>query len=221
MKDDFAEAAVPEENGKQQPAPEAGPPPVPAVNKLPDLKGALRRTRPFLSKAGGQFRAAGRAAARIFRVTGRVLGVIFGVLRRFFKKDSVPNLVLVLTVLTSVTAAGLGAADAVAKPRIEAARAEAFDAAMSAVFPDWDLRFTPSPLGDDVYEGRDENGGLIGFAIVVSPAGYAGPVEMIVGVSPLREVTGTAFVRTRGDFSAAAEQGVIDALAAFDRGVQP
>ena len=221
MKDDFAEAAAPEE--RQSPPPEESPPPVPALKKLPDLKGALLRTRPFVSKAGRRLHAAGRVTARSARAVRHVLCVIGGALRRFFKKDSAPNMVLVLTVLASVTAAGLGVADAVAKPRIEAARAEAFDTAMGAVFPGLGLHFTPSSLGENLYEGRDETGELIGFAVVVSPAGPAGPVDMIVGVSALREVTGTALVRPRElrNASAAVEQGVIDALAAFDRGVRP
>jgi hypothetical protein len=199
------------------------PPPAPAAKSLPDLKGALMRTRPFLHKAGLWLRKAWSAAKRASLAVWRVLSVTGRALRRFFKKDSIPNLALVLALLTTVTAAGLGITQSLAEPRIADARAEMFKATMGTVFPDEGLTFTRSSLGENIYEGRDGDGRLAGFSILVSPRGHTGPVDMIVGVDLLREVTGVEVVAHREirDFSAAVEQGIMEALASFDRGIQP
>jgi electron transport complex protein RnfG len=37
----------------------------------------------------------------------------------------------------------------------------------------------------------------VGFAVIVSPPGFAGPIQMLVGVSPYLEVTGVHILRMR------------------------
>jgi electron transport complex protein RnfG len=157
----------------------------------------MMRTGPFLNAAGKGLRAAVRVTAAVLRVIWRILCAIGRFLHRVFRKDSIPNLILVLALLTAVTAAGLGVIYTVTGPQIEAARAEAFDAAMGEVFPGLELAFVKSSFGENVYEGRDADGNLAGFSILVSPDGYSGPIGMIVGVDLRREVTGVTVVSQR------------------------
>jgi len=211
LKDDFAEAADPREEEEQ---PAAAPPPLaeappPAESKTPGLNSVLKRARPVVERVAG-------VTARGLTVTGRTL-------RRFFKKDSVPNLVLVMFLLTVVTASCVGIVVSVTEDRIAEGKAESFAEALGTVFPGLELTFAPSGIGENIYEGRDGNGQLAGFSILVSPKGFSGFVDMVVGVDTLREVTGVTVVRHRetGDYSAVLTQGISEALAALDRGLQP
>jgi hypothetical protein len=219
VKDDFAEAAdVNEETEKQtdiQPSPETQEPPA-------GTKAAPAEIRPLLAKALEGLGLAAAIAVRVLRRAGSVSVRIAGFLRRKFKKDSAPGLVLTMILLTVIAAATAGLVHDLTEPRIARARERETAAAMLTVFPGEDLRFTPSTLGDSVYEGRDADGRLTGFSIIVSVRGNTGPVRMVVGIDIAREVTGVAVISHRelGGLPHVLEQGVSEALALFDRGVR-
>jgi NosR/NirI family transcriptional regulator, nitrous oxide reductase regulator len=48
-----------------------------------------------------------------------------------------------------------------------------------------------------LFIGRDANGDLVGYAAVGSAPGYAGPVEMLVGVDPAGDILGVTVVQQR------------------------
>ncbi|MDR1693496.1 MAG: FMN-binding protein [Oscillospiraceae bacterium] len=168
MRDDFDE--VRENSPKPDQAAE-----LPA--ELPELK--LKRGIPFRTKAL------------------QTLGVIGPAFRRFFKKDSMPNLVLVMALITSITAAGLGAVYAVTKDTIELNKGSALNDALSEVLPVPGLTFTETSPG--IYQGRDADGGLAGFALEIAADGFAGKgsIEMIVGVDIRLQITGLAVLSQR------------------------
>jgi hypothetical protein len=208
VNEEFAETVGTREEEKDVPAPDSAAkpeaPPI-AAPRWKDMKRLLGAAWKYLLPVLIFFAAAGRT------------------LRRFFKKDSAPNLALVTALLAIAAAASIGIVHTVTQPRIEANREEAFMAAMGTVFPGQDLRFTRSALGESIYEGRDGEGRLAGFSIRVSVKGNAGEVRMVVGVDTLREVTGVEVVshREAGSLSAFKNRGVEEALALLEKGVQP
>jgi len=52
-------------------------------------------------------------------------------------------------------------------------------------------------LSGFLYEGRAADGSLVGYAAVGSSPGYAGPIDILVGVSPAGEILGTRVVAQR------------------------
>jgi len=164
-----------------------------------------------------------RAAGQALLAAGRVLLVAGRALRRFFKKDSAPNLVLVTALLAVAASAAVSLAHTVTEPRIEARQAEAYASAMGTVFSGEDLRFTQSSLAENIYEGRNEEGRLVGFSVLVSARGRAGTVRMVVGISTAREVTGVTVVSHRelGDLTEIKKRGAEDALASLGGGMLP
>jgi RnfABCDGE-type electron transport complex G subunit len=193
-RDDFQEPNRPKTS---EPVSQPGTPPPPEERKPAGEDGVERarigldtplplRKAPFLH-AGLDFLL---PALRFLRTAG-------GVLRRFFKKDSMPNLVLVMVLLTVTIAVALGITHGITKERIAEARAIAFDAAMGEVFPGYHLHFEPSSRGENIYEGIGPDNELVGFVVLVSPNGYAGPIDMIVGFNKVLEVTGVAVVSHR------------------------
>lgn len=209
MKDDFAEAR--EENEE---------PGRPAENETPRepsepvSAAAKPEKQPFLQTAK---QAADKALDFILPVL-HSLGTAGRALRRFFKKDSLPNYVLVLALVSAAAAAAVGLTHGVTEPRIIETREKEIAAAMETVFPGENLSFARSSFGDTIYEGRDEEGRLAGFSILVSPRGYTGPVDIVVGISITREVTGVTVTRHRelGDLSQILIRGIDEALAIFD-----
>jgi hypothetical protein len=201
-KDDFAEATgvcedQPEEIQEEQPIAPLSEPPVPKTPLLHTVKNVLQPALEFLSPV-----------------------------RRFFKKDSVPNLILVMVLLTAVIGAGLGLVRDATAGRIAEVRSAATAEAMAKVFPGagTELNFIQSTFSENVYIGWDENGRLIGFSVLVHLKGETGPVEMVVGVNNSNpfEVTGTEIVyhREQGDLSAIIAQGVGSALEELERSEQ-
>lgn len=192
MKDDFAESS---ENGQEQLSGEQ--------EALPEDK-EQQYTQPAAAKA---------AREKLFSQMSGVFDVFLKVarpVRRFFKKDSAPNLVLVLLVITVAVAAGLGAVYTITEPLISESKSQAFDESMGTVFPGYDLTFTVSSIRENVFEGRDASGDLVGFSVRVSPGGYGGTIDMIVGINLQREITGIAIVshrETRGFDSKGNMQG--------------
>ncbi len=127
----------------------------------------------------------------------QILSDIWRVLRRFFKKDSMPNLVLVMVLITSITAAGLGLVNAVTVDVIEENKGDALNDALNAVFPGRELVFTE--ISENVYQGRDGAGELAGFGVMVAADGFAGKdsIEMIVGIDARMQVTRVEVVSQR------------------------
>jgi hypothetical protein len=183
----------------------------------------LARVQPLLSGAGRFLRNAGRTSGRVFYGVGIFAVLTARGLRKIFKKDSLPNLVLVTTLISVAVAIAVAVVHDVTAPRIEAGREEAFMAALGTVFPGEALHFQRSSLGGDIYEGRGEDGLLAGFSVLVSARGHAGIVRMVVGIDIMREVTGVTVVSHRelGDLTAVKKQGVISALALLDGEVRP
>ncbi len=118
---------------------------------------------------------------------------------------------LILTIITLVAAVLLALTDSVTRePIATAARGEA-DAARLTVLPAADS-FDPvgAPEGvDDLYEAK-AGGQLIGKTATVTVQGFAGPVEVIVGMDTSHTLTGisvggAAFAETSGLGSLAKE----------------
>ena len=109
----------------------------------------------------------------------------------FFKKDSAPNLVLVLTVLSLVVAFALGFVYQITLPIIEESEKEAVEAAMEKVL-DADS-FEPAAFDGSVYIGR-KGGEHVGYAVTVAPAGYGGEISMLVGIDAVGRVTGVVIL---------------------------
>lgn len=205
MKDDFAEAR--EEDPRRPAESEIPREPGGPVSIARGILAKVLRTRIEFDKVR-EFVA---PALRALCAAGRAL-------RRAFKKDSVPNLVLVMVLLSAGAAAAVGITHEITEPRITEAREQEAMAAMETVFPGEDLRFQRSALGDNIYEARDGEGRLAGFSIYVSPRGYAGPVHMIVGINLAREMTGVTVVSHRelGSLAEVKARGIEEALALFD-----
>jgi hypothetical protein len=203
VKDDFAEVSenpsVPEESA-------------PAPSIMPKLAPLVGRTGKFVHSG--------------LDILQPVIKSVFPFLRsvrRFFAKDSLPNMMLVMVLLATVAAAAAGLAYTAAEPRILAAREAAVTAAMTEVFPGERVLITPSSLGEDIFEARDVSGHLIGFSVLVSVSGYTDIVEMAVGIGTNRVVTGVEVIRHRemGDLLSVKNQGVAKALALLEGGLQP
>ncbi|MDR1669509.1 MAG: FMN-binding protein [Oscillospiraceae bacterium] len=127
------------------------------------------------------------AEAKKKRELSKYLGVTVNVLqalRRFFKKDSMPNLVLVMVLLTSVTAAGLGAVYAVTSVTIEENDQIALNKTLNDLFPGQALLFTETSEGSGIYQGRNSEGELVGFGVKTLADGFAGKgsITMMVGI---------------------------------------
>ncbi len=127
--------------------------------------------------------------------TAEGLSKILHTVRRFFKKDSMPNLVLVMVLITSITAAGLGLVNAVTADAIEANEREAKNEALNTVFLGQKLDFEEIRPG--VYQGRNSAGELVGFGVEVAPDGFAEKIEMVVGIDVMMRVTGIKVVKQR------------------------
>jgi hypothetical protein len=165
------------------------------------------------------FGAAGRAG----KMALSALIPLWQWLRRIFAKDSAPNLVLVPALFVTVAAAGLGVLHTVTGPRIEAAREAAFflDAARSGF--DGGGTFSPSALGENIYEVFNAGGEREGFFVRIALRGMGGPVHLVVHIGNLLEVHRVQVVshRETGDLSVYKERAKTEALALFEGEVRP
>ena len=112
------------------------------------------------------------------------------------KKEStgkyVFRLAFTLFAITSVVACCLAAVNGITAPKIEAARQEKAQKAIEAVLPG----------GGEPVEQYEDPTGMVsrvyaspaGYAMEVSPAGFGGPITMMVGVSRDGEVLGISVV---------------------------
>ena len=107
-------------------------------------------------------------------------------------KDMI-KLGIILFIISAVAAGSLGATNQATKPIIEQMIAQANDEARKTVLPAA-KEFKPvdgvaKGLVVEVYEGLD-NGNVVGYAFKTVPSGYAGAIELMVGISADGKVTG-------------------------------
>lgn len=144
---------------------------------------------------------------------------------------------MVITVLATcvVASASLALTYQLTKDRIAAQERIAEEQAIQAVLP---AAADFEPLGDDVveradeaagdtpvsaiYTATDESGAQIGWAARVSPRGYGGPMNMVVGVDRDGLVTGASIItqnETPGlGTKILTEPGFLDQFAGWDAG---
>ena len=106
------------------------------------------------------------------------------------KKDNILVLALKLFTICLVVALGLSALNFVTSPIINAYTETKKTEAMQSVLPDCKLE----KFSDSVYIGK-ENDEIKGYAVnVVTPEGYGGDIEMIVGFDAEFNVTGVEYI---------------------------
>lgn len=116
------------------------------------------------------------------------------------KSDSMARLVIVLFAVTAIVAFLLGLVDYITRDTIAANTKARTDAAMSAVlsaagYSQLSDYSDPSGLVTSVYTACDASGELIGYVSEVSPGGFGGTINMVVGVDLQGEVTGISIVK--------------------------
>ena len=100
----------------------------------------------------------------------------------------VPSLKLFIICL--VVALGLSALNFVTAPVIEAANEQKKMAAMAQVLGKCDF----TAINESVYKG-EKDGETVGYAVsVISPIGYGGDIELVVGFDSDVKVTGVSFI---------------------------
>ncbi len=109
-------------------------------------------------------------------------------------KESTPMLVLILGLMSLVTAALLGYVNEITAPKIAELKMAEQTAAFSSFFPDAD-RFEEATLPEDsaasgAYFVYDASGAEIGRIVLVAPSGFGGPIEMAVGFDESTAVSG-------------------------------
>jgi electron transport complex protein RnfG len=93
-------------------------------------------------------------------------------------------MVVVLTLVSVVAAALLGFVAELTTPRIEAHALRELRQGINDVLPglqDYEERFKGEDF--EIYEGKNEEGDTVGFAIVRSGAGFSDSIKLIFGVS--------------------------------------
>ncbi len=104
------------------------------------------------------------------------------------------KLVIVLTVISAIIAGMLAIVNDLTKDTIAENDRKARESAVLAVFPEGDnCREYIVADGSTVYFAA-EGDSLVGYCVSVSPAGYSGDIDMMVGISPEGEVTGIQIV---------------------------
>lgn len=116
------------------------------------------------------------------------------------KPDSMARLVIVLFVVTAVVALLLGFVDYITRDQIAANVKAKTDAAMSAVlaadsYTAIDSYTDDTGLVNSVYAASDASGNVIGYVSEVSPGGFGGAINMVVGVDTNGVVTGISIVK--------------------------
>lgn len=104
--------------------------------------------------------------------------------------DNTFVLALKLFIICFVIALGLSSLNSVTAPVIAKLTEEAKKEAMTAVLPDCDLQ----KATDNVYVGT-KDGKTVGYAVnVVTPEGYGGAIEMIIGFDSEFCMTGLEYI---------------------------
>lgn len=106
------------------------------------------------------------------------------------KKDNILVLALKLFVICLVVALGLSALNYVTSPIIAQLTETAKKEAMASVLPGCEL----TKANENVYIGTVD-GKTVGYAVnVVTPEGYGGDIEMIVGFDEKLQITGVEYI---------------------------
>ena len=116
------------------------------------------------------------------------------------KQPSMARLVIVLFLVTAVVAFLLGMVDYITRDKIAENIKAKTDAAMSAVMTADEYIKTDSftdttGLVKSVYEAKTSDGTLVGFVSEVSPSGFGGAINMVVGVDTYGNITGISIVK--------------------------
>ena len=116
------------------------------------------------------------------------------------KPASMARLVIVLFVVTAVVALLLGMVDFITRDKIAANIKAKTDAAMSAVisadeYIQLDSFTDNSGLVKSVYEAKNSDGTFVGYVAEVSPSGFGGAINMVVGVDAYGNVSGISIVK--------------------------
>lgn len=116
------------------------------------------------------------------------------------KPASMARLVIVLFAVTAVVALLLGLVNFITEDKIAANIKAKTDAAMSAVLSAADYEkldsFTDnSGLVKSMYKANDSSGAFLGYVCEVSPSGFGGAINMVVGVDAYGNVTGVSIVK--------------------------
>ena len=116
------------------------------------------------------------------------------------KSASMARLVLVLFAVTAIVALLLGFVDYITRDKIAANIKAKTDAAMSAVLEASNYTalesFTDnSGLVNFIYIATDVSDTFLGYVAEVSPGGFGGTINMVVGVDAYGAVTGVSIVK--------------------------
>ena len=116
------------------------------------------------------------------------------------KPESMARLVIVLFVVTAVVALLLGMVDFITRDKIAANIKAKTDAAMSAVltadeYVKLDSFTDNSGLVNSVYAAKNSDGTFVGYVSEVSPSGFGGAINMVVGVDAYGNVSGISIVK--------------------------
>jgi len=115
---------------------------------------------------------------------------------RAFRKDSMPNMILVLTLITVIVAGMLAVAHRLAADMIREATDKT--AVLSAVFPGIEPSFAEAR--ENLYAARRPDGSLAGCVVLTTADGFAGPIELAVGVDRDGLVTGVIVLSQQETF---------------------
>ena len=116
------------------------------------------------------------------------------------KPETMARLVIVLFVVTAVVALLLGLVDFITRDRIAANIKEKTDNAMRTVlaadtYTETDSFADPSGLVKSVYIAENNDGSFVGYVSEVSPSGFGGAINMVVGVDKYGNVSGISIVK--------------------------
>ena len=107
-------------------------------------------------------------------------------------KSSLTNMLVVLTVITSVAAGVLASVNAVTAPQIEKINEENLAAGIKAVMGSDDIQVSEPWEVDNftAYDINDKDGNLLGKAVVTVENGFGGPLKVLVGFDDAGAIKG-------------------------------
>ena len=107
--------------------------------------------------------------------------------------NSTARLIIVLFLISAITALALGLVNYVTAPRIAAIEAEKSRAAMEEVLPA-DSYEEVDYTGGDSLVAKVYKAGDAGYVVEVIPSGFGGAIDMMVGVDMNGTVTGVSII---------------------------
>ncbi len=135
------------------------------------------------------------------------------------------RIVLSLTVICICVALAVSASYSLTRDRIEEQRLNTERAAIGAVFNTESISYKPleNAPGDvsAVFEVSASDGAVCGWAVSVSPSGFGGNIDMIVGIAPDGTLVGvniTALSETPGLGSRVNDEGYLSQYAGLSGG---